>query len=74
MGLAGGAKHPLKGRAARSRGWVSLAGLPIHQLDGPSKPRGPFEGLGHFWDHVLRPMWGQVARCEAQAYDAQVAL
>ena len=39
-------------------GGAKLAGLPIHQLD---------------WDHVLRPMWGQAARCEAQAYDALAA-
>jgi hypothetical protein len=39
-------------------GGVKLAGLPIHQLD---------------WDHVLRPLWGQAARCEAQAYDALAA-
>ncbi len=39
-------------------GGAKLAGLPVHQLD---------------WDHVLRPMWGQAARCEAQAYDALAA-
>ena len=32
---------------------VSLAGLEVHQLD---------------WDHLLRPLWGQVARLEQQAY------
>jgi hypothetical protein len=39
-------------------GGVKLAEMPIHQLD---------------WDHILRPMWGQAARCEAQAYDAMTA-
>lgn len=39
-------------------GGSKLAGTLIHQLD---------------WDHVLRPMWGQAARCEAQAYDAIAA-
>lgn len=32
---------------------VSLAGIEGHQLD---------------WDHLLRPLWGQVARLEQQAY------
>lgn len=32
---------------------VHEAGLEVHQLD---------------WDHLLRPMWGQVARLESQAY------
>ena len=39
-------------------GGVKLAKMPIHQLD---------------WDHILRPMWGQAARCEAQAYDVIAA-
>ena len=36
-------------------GGAKLAETMVHQLD---------------WDHILRPMWGQAARCEAQAYDA----
>ncbi len=32
---------------------VKEAGLKVHQLD---------------WDHLLRPMWGQVSRLEEQAY------
>ena len=35
-------------------GGVKLAEMSVHQLD---------------WNHILRPMWGQAARCEAQAYD-----
>jgi len=34
---------------------VEAAGIKVHQLD---------------WDHLLRPMWGQVARMEQQAYAA----
>ena len=34
---------------------VKAAGVPVHQLD---------------WDHLLRPLWGQVARLERQAYAA----
>jgi len=34
---------------------VKAAGLEAHQLD---------------WDHLLRPLWGQVARLEKQAYAA----
>jgi hypothetical protein len=37
---------------------VKQAGLLVHQLD---------------WDHVIRPMWGQVCRGEAQAYAAIAA-
>jgi hypothetical protein len=38
---------------------VEAAALAVHQAD---------------WDHLLRPMWGQVARLEAQAYAALEAL
>jgi len=38
---------------------VQAAELAVHQAD---------------WDHLLRPMWGQVARLEAQAYAALSAL
>lgn len=34
---------------------VKAAGIAVHQLD---------------WDHLLRPMWGQVTRLEEQAYAA----
>ena len=34
---------------------VKAAGIEVHQLD---------------WDHLLRPMWGQVTRLEKQAYAA----
>jgi hypothetical protein len=34
---------------------VQEAGLQVHQLD---------------WDHLLRPLWGQAARLESQAYAA----
>jgi len=38
---------------------VQAAAVAVHQAD---------------WDHVLRPMWGQAARLEAQAYAALAAL
>jgi hypothetical protein len=38
---------------------VKLAGMSLHQMD---------------WDHLLRPMWGQVARLEEQAYTALQAV
>jgi hypothetical protein len=38
---------------------VKEAGLKVHQLD---------------WDHLLRPMWGQVSRLEKQAYAALEAV
>jgi hypothetical protein len=38
---------------------VQAAGVAIHQLD---------------WDHLLRPLWGQVTRLERQAYAALQAL
>lgn len=38
---------------------VQEAGLQVHQLD---------------WDHLLRPMWGQAARLERQAYSALEAV
>jgi hypothetical protein len=38
---------------------VQAAAVAVHQAD---------------WDHVLRPMWGQVARLEAQAYAALEAV
>jgi hypothetical protein len=34
---------------------AKLADLPVHQID---------------WDHLLRPLWGQVARLEEHAYTA----
>ncbi|MCP4937410.1 MAG: hypothetical protein GY927_25170 [bacterium] len=38
---------------------VKEAGLKVHQLD---------------WDHLLRPLWGQVSRLEEQAYTALEAV
>lgn len=38
---------------------VKAAQLPVHQLD---------------WDHLLRPLWGQAARLERQAYAALEAV
>jgi len=38
---------------------VKAAELPVHQLD---------------WDHLLRPLWGQAARLERQAYAALEAV
>jgi hypothetical protein len=38
---------------------AQAAGVSVHQLD---------------WDHLLRPLWGQVARLERQAYGALEAL
>ena len=38
---------------------VQAAALNVHQID---------------WDHLLRPMWGQAARLEAQAYAALEAV
>jgi hypothetical protein len=38
---------------------AQAAGIAIHQLD---------------WDHLLRPLWGQVARLERQAYAALEAV
>jgi hypothetical protein len=38
---------------------VKAAALPVHQLD---------------WDHLLRPLWGQAARLERQAYAALEAV
>ena len=38
---------------------VKEAGLKVHQLD---------------WDHLLRPLWGQVSRLEEQAYAALEAV
>ena len=38
---------------------VQTAGVAVHQLD---------------WDHLLRPLWGQVARLERQAYAALQAV
>jgi len=38
---------------------VKLANVPLHQVD---------------WDHLLRPMWGQAARMEEQAYAALQAV
>ena len=40
-------------------GGAGAAGVKVHQLD---------------WDHLLRPLWGQAARLEGQAYAALVAL
>ena len=37
---------------------AQLAAIPVHQLD---------------WDHLLRPLWGQVWRLEQQAYAALAA-
>jgi len=38
---------------------AQAAGVPVHQLD---------------WDHLLRPLWGQVTRLESQAYAALQAV
>ena len=38
---------------------AQMAGVRVHQLD---------------WDHLLRPLWGQVARLEQQAYAALEAV
>ena len=38
---------------------VKAAGVRVHQLD---------------WDHLLRPLWGQVTRLEKQAYAALAAV
>lgn len=38
---------------------AKAAGIKVHQLD---------------WDHLLRPLWGQAARLERQAYGALAAL
>lgn len=38
---------------------AQTAGIAVHQLD---------------WDHLLRPLWGQAARLERQAYAALVAV